>query len=78
MQSFIPTDPVLVKPRVPTPHAKLKDGLYVMEFEGVSVVARIQLGAASKAPLFRVVDGHWNPVTFVKEARFYRLPEGMQ
>lgn len=75
--TMLPADPTPVK-RVETPHKKLTDGLYFMEHEGERLVVRVQLGSASKAPLFRVADGSFVPVRFVPTAKFYRLPKELQ
>lgn len=78
MQSFIPTDPTLTKPRVETPHKKLTSGSYLMSLDGFEQVVKVEVGKASKIPMYRVWCGAYHPVSWVPDAKFYRLPKELQ
>ena len=78
MQSFVPTDPTPVKPRVEIPHKKLTSGSYLMSLDGIEVVVKVEVGGGSKTPLYRVWCGTYRPVSVVPHARFYLLPKELQ
>lgn len=77
MPKLIPADPTPVPAKVPTPHNRLRDGWYQMEWCGYVITVRVQMDRNGEAR-FLPPSGYQRRVSTVPDASFYRLPEALQ